>query len=463
MYKNVKGETKDEKQTKKSTKLGKSDLEKCNSKLNLLDLTSSDHVSSENEENLKFKTSNKDLLEKEKQEEKSPKLSIRRKVSIHFKGKKDKEKTSKNSDKIEQNKSKKAEGSKEDKRKMDDKNSTKIRPDLDSSVKQKSVKGNFKSDATYPKTPTQEKKQSFFDKFIPGDRKPQLQKTLSVESKKSENSFDFSKQSHEQKLSNSEKTNSEKLHSEKMFSEKIHSEKNHSEKLNSDKLHSEKIFSEKFHSGKLNSEKLICDKPSNLEHKPSSNLVGKQTSDSKSNIDNKQYNAEGKLAESKHMTSDPGTPTEKKKSTVESQTSSDSKTDRAAQSDSHDDRKTRKSSSISPDRKHMHVRHEKKHRKHRRSEKVRQRRSTLSNDRFHRERSYSVCTDRSNILDHRLGYGFHSGYSVYDEYLNSDRERTNSISSCETTVHRRKMSNLRTFPSNQGKIPWCGCWGNGCL
>lgn len=127
------------------------------------------------------------------------------------------------------------------------------------------------------------------------------------------------------------------------------------------------------------------------------------------------------------------------------------------------DKKQRKSTSVSPDRKHVHMKEDgggkKCHKKHRKGERSRTRRSSISTDRFLRERSFSVCTDRSNILDHRLGLGFGSSY-LYDEY-NSDRERTNSLSSCET-IKTRKMSNISNMPLS-GKIPWCGCWGNGCV
>lgn len=127
------------------------------------------------------------------------------------------------------------------------------------------------------------------------------------------------------------------------------------------------------------------------------------------------------------------------------------------------EKKQRKSTSVSPDRKHVHMKEEsggkKCHKKHRKGDRSRTRRSSLSTDRFLRERSFSVCTDRSNILDHRLGLGFGSSY-LYDEY-NSDRERTNSLSSCET-IKTRKMSNISNVPLS-GKIPWCGCWGNGCV
>lgn len=93
----------------------KAESEICNSKSNLLEIGGcSDHHSSENEEILKLKAPN--LVEKETTEApevakveaakkiepvKSPKLSIRRKVSIHFKGKKDKNAKGKSLDAIE--------------------------------------------------------------------------------------------------------------------------------------------------------------------------------------------------------------------------------------------------------------------------------------------------------------------------------------------------------------------------
>lgn len=155
-----------------------------------------------------------------------------------------------------------------------------------------------------------------------------------------------------------------------------------------------------------------------------------------------------------------------KSSSAETKTS-DIKNDRTMSLPAFPDAKTvekkqRKSTSVSPDRKHVHMKEEsgkKCHKKHRKGDRSRTRRSSISTDRFLRERSFSVCTDRSNILDHRLGLGFGSSY-LYDEY-NSDRERTNSLSSCET-IKTRKMSNISNVPLN-GKIPWCGCWGNGCV
>ncbi|XP_060533186.1 uncharacterized protein LOC132706101 isoform X2 [Cylas formicarius] len=127
------------------------------------------------------------------------------------------------------------------------------------------------------------------------------------------------------------------------------------------------------------------------------------------------------------------------------------------------ERKSRKSTSVSPDRgKHVHVipdaSYMKKHKKHRRERSgVRQRRASV--DHRLRERSFSVCTDRS-ILDSRLGLASSLGGFIYEDY--SDRERTNSGSSCDSNQTHRKLSAISVVPLN-GKVPWCGCWGNGCL
>jgi hypothetical protein len=55
----------------------------------------------------------------------------------------------------------------------------------------------------------------------------------------------------------------------------------------------------------------------------------------------------------------------------------------------------------------------------------------------------------------------------------SERERTNSVSSRTSsaagglgTSKARKQSVCSTrggSGSDVGKVPWCGCWGNGCI
>lgn len=42
----------------------------------------------------------------------------------------------------------------------------------------------------------------------------------------------------------------------------------------------------------------------------------------------------------------------------------------------------------------------------------------------------------------------------------SDRERSNSDLSSRLSICKRKMS---TTGRESGKVPWCGCWGNGCI
>uniref|UniRef100_A0A1B6K698 Uncharacterized protein n=1 Tax=Homalodisca liturata TaxID=320908 RepID=A0A1B6K698_9HEMI len=42
----------------------------------------------------------------------------------------------------------------------------------------------------------------------------------------------------------------------------------------------------------------------------------------------------------------------------------------------------------------------------------------------------------------------------------SERERSNSDLSSRISICRRKMS---TTGRESGKVPWCGCWGNGCI
>ncbi|KAF2880459.1 hypothetical protein ILUMI_25707 [Ignelater luminosus] len=315
-----------------STKQRK-DNEMYSSKTNLIDTAhSSDHVSSENEENLKFKTSRdktadskvKDKIPESKKNEdtKSPKMGIRGKVSIHFKGKKDKSNKTKEAKNLE-------------KPKQDEK----------------------------PKSPIQDKKHSFFDIKFSSDSKDKkvLRKTPSIESKISNVAIEpKTTTSGESKTSTSDNKNY-------------------------------KTDSKNFES--------------------SSNSISDQKPRS---------HYDGKMPDSKAL-----------------------------------DRKNRKSSSASPERKHGHKEGKKCNRKNKKGERNKIRRSSFSADRFHRERSYSICTDRSNILDHRLGL------YMYDDFTTSDRERTNSLSSCDT-IKGRKLSNVSHFPAT-GKIPWCACWGNGCL
>ncbi|KAJ8916608.1 hypothetical protein NQ315_000253 [Exocentrus adspersus] len=287
-------------------KTGKAYDPKAGSKTNLLDLTSSEHVSSENEENLKFKTSKPEngepaKLDDKPQEVKSPKLSIRRKVSIHFKGKKEKAKK----------------------------------------AKEEAAAASAASET--PRTPG-ERKSSIFDlSFGSRDKDKQRVKTPSAESR----------------VSTTETSNQE-----------------------------------------------------------------------------------------------PKTPT-----------STDSKTSNERMNSKREEARTRKSASVSPERsRHVHVKGEggKKHKKHKKSDRGRMRKpSVMMEPRGFRERSFSVCTDRSNVLEHRLGLGLGLGSSyLYDDY--SDRERTNSLSSCETSENARKLSTMSNVPLS-GKVPWCGCWGNGCL
>lgn len=126
--------------------------------------------------------------------------------------------------------------------------------------------------------------------------------------------------------------------------------------------------------------------------------------------------------------------------------------------------KHRKSSSTSPERKHLHVKldecdankkkgHKKRHKKSER--RLPNRKNSLGGEKFREQRSISICTDKSNILDHKFGNNYD------DFYTTSERDRSHSLSSCET-INSRKMSHVPTL-AVAGKIPWFGCWGNGCL
>lgn len=101
----------------------------------------------------------------------------------------------------------------------------------------------------------------------------------------------------------------------------------------------------------------------------------------------------------------------------------------------------------------------KKHKKHRRERSGASRVHRGSIDPRLRERSFSICTDKS-MISPGIGLGLGYGSFLYEDY--SDRERTNSGSSCESNENHRKMSGISNVPLN-GKVPWCGCWGNGCL
>ncbi|XP_078037421.1 uncharacterized protein LOC144470308 isoform X2 [Augochlora pura] len=59
----------------------------------------------------------------------------------------------------------------------------------------------------------------------------------------------------------------------------------------------------------------------------------------------------------------------------------------------------------------------------------------------------SVKTNRSGSLD----------IKEKDATVNSERERTTSISSRDTPSKSRKAS------TSSGSVPWCACWGNGCI
>ncbi|XP_054276445.1 mucin-5AC-like [Macrosteles quadrilineatus] len=48
----------------------------------------------------------------------------------------------------------------------------------------------------------------------------------------------------------------------------------------------------------------------------------------------------------------------------------------------------------------------------------------------------------------------------YDPTTCSERERSNSDLSSRLSICKRKLS---TTGRESGKVPWCGCWGNGCI
>ncbi|XP_076256716.1 uncharacterized protein LOC143194050 isoform X3 [Rhynchophorus ferrugineus] len=196
--------------------------------------------------------------------------------------------------------------------------------------------------------------------------------------------------------------------------------------------------------------------------------------DFRSNNDSNKEKADVSTPKMKHKQFQKTPSIESRKSTTETliaeaktptSLDGDKKTAERREKDSkRDDRKGRKSLSISPDRaKHVHMLPEaaglKKHKKHRRERSGATRVHRASIDPRLRERSYSICTDRS-MGGPSLALGAGYGSFLYDDY--SDRERTNSGSSCESHDNQRKMSSISNVPLN-GKVPWCGCWGNGCL
>ena len=68
----------------------------------------------------------------------------------------------------------------------------------------------------------------------------------------------------------------------------------------------------------------------------------------------------------------------------------------------------------------------------------------------------SVKTARSTSIDNTKD-GFVSRGEALDT-TNSERERTNSISSREAASGKARKSSV-----SSGKVPWCACWGNGCI
>lgn len=126
---------------------------------------------------------------------------------------------------------------------------------------------------------------------------------------------------------------------------------------------------------------------------------------------------------------------------------SDTKNNTESRKTVENDKKPKKSASVSPDRKKKDDKKGKKHKK----ERTRPRRATVTSldSRDQRARSHSVNTERSNT------YG--GSYFLYDDYMNSERD---SMSSSETL--KTRQMNFSTV-SMSGKVPWCGCWGNGCI
>lgn len=64
-------------------------------------------------------------------------------------------------------------------------------------------------------------------------------------------------------------------------------------------------------------------------------------------------------------------------------------------------------------------------------------------------------SDGGSLLGHDSAYEFGTSISErYSNSLESSRESSTSLN-----IPARKVS----FGKSGGKIPWCGCWGNGCF
>lgn len=70
------------------------------------------------------------------------------------------------------------------------------------------------------------------------------------------------------------------------------------------------------------------------------------------------------------------------------------------------------------------------------------------NDNYH----HHNCQENNN----RNGFRRHS----QESYRSNSSDETSSTSSFSIPSHRRKLS-INSYSAT--KIPWCGCWGNGCL
>lgn len=77
-----------------------------------------------------------------------------------------------------------------------------------------------------------------------------------------------------------------------------------------------------------------------------------------------------------------------------------------------------------------------------------------------RRRPSSVYFKRPGpgILNHSVSADQTDGTGY--EATCSERERSNSDISSRLSICKRKMS---TTGRESGKVPWCGCWGNGCI